>query len=91
MKLEVMAALNQRIGTRFTIGPMDLDETSDYIKGHLGFAGRSDTLFSEETIAVIHQASRLSTEGKQYCCYRAHGYSGGEGAVVDHAVTEFSE
>ena len=58
LKLAVTAALDQRIGTRFTIGGMNAEDTGAYIKGHLGFAGRSDPLFSEDAITVIHQASR---------------------------------
>lgn len=58
LKLAVLAALDQRIGTRFTLGGMGLEETGDYVKKHLAFAGRSDTLFSEDAIAAIHQASR---------------------------------
>ncbi len=37
---------------------MDLTETCAYVKHHLGLAGRSDTLFSDDALAVIHQASR---------------------------------
>ncbi|MFQ4149723.1 AAA family ATPase [Arthrobacter sp. LAPM80] len=58
LKLAVMAALDQRIGTRFTISGMNPADTGDYIKGHLSFAGRSDPLFSEDAITTIHQASR---------------------------------
>ncbi|MCU6480607.1 ExeA family protein [Arthrobacter sp. A2-55] len=58
LKLAVLAALDQRIGTRFTIGGMALEDTNDYIKGHISFAGRTDTLFSEDAITAIHQASR---------------------------------
>ncbi|OIH84947.1 hypothetical protein BLJ79_06975 [Arthrobacter sp. UCD-GKA] len=48
LKLAVRSALDQRIGTRFTIGPMGLEDTTCYLKGNLGFAGRSDPLFSSE-------------------------------------------
>ncbi|MBG0741362.1 ExeA family protein [Paeniglutamicibacter antarcticus] len=58
LKLAVMAALDQRIGTRFTIGGRNQEDTGTYITGHLSFAGRSDPLFSEDAITVIHQASR---------------------------------
>lgn len=58
LKLAVMAALDQRIGTRFTLGGMNLEETNDYITKHLAYAGRTDTLFSEDAITIIHQASR---------------------------------
>lgn len=37
---------------------MNKEDTPEYIKGHFGFAGRSGPLFSEDAIAVIHQASR---------------------------------
>lgn len=58
LKLAVLAALDQRISTRFAITGMDLAETADYIRHHLKFAGRSDTLFSDDAVAAIHQASR---------------------------------
>lgn len=37
---------------------MDLTEAGAYVKHHLSLAGRSDTLFSDDALAVIHQASR---------------------------------
>lgn len=40
LKLAVMAALDQRIGTRYTLTGMSLEDTTDYLKGHLSFAGR---------------------------------------------------
>ncbi|GAA3322634.1 ExeA family protein [Paeniglutamicibacter sulfureus] len=58
LKMAVLAALDQRIGTRFTLTGMNLADTASYIKAHLGFAGRSDTLFSEDAVTAIHQASR---------------------------------
>ncbi len=58
LNLAVMAALDKRIGTRFTIGGMNADDTGAYIKGHVGFASRSDPIFSEDTITVIHLESR---------------------------------
>lgn len=39
LKLAVLAALDQRISTRFAITGMDLAETADYIRHHLKFAG----------------------------------------------------
>ncbi|WP_125613113.1 ExeA family protein [Specibacter cremeus] len=58
LKLAVLAALDQRIGTRFTINGMGPEDTTDYIKGHLAYAGRSDPLFSDDAISAIHHASR---------------------------------
>ena len=58
LKLAILAALDQRISTRYTITGMSFADTSDYISHHLKFAGRSDTLFSDDAITAIHQASR---------------------------------
>jgi len=58
LKLAILAALDQRISTRYTITGMNQTDTADYIGHHLKFAGRSDTLFSDDAITAIHQASR---------------------------------
>ena len=58
MKLGVLAALDQRIGLRYTMPPMTDEETSSYLRHHLGLAGRADTLFSDDATALIHQTSR---------------------------------
>ena len=34
------------------------EETSSYLRHHLALAGRSDTLFSDDAAALIHQTSR---------------------------------
>ena len=52
------AALDQRIALRCTIDGMDRKETGEYIAHHVKLAGRSDTLFSDDAIALIHDASR---------------------------------
>lgn len=38
--------------------PDDPDETGSYLRHHLALAGRSDTLFSDDALALIHQTSR---------------------------------
>lgn len=58
LKLAVLAALDQRISTRFAINGMSPTDTADYIRHHLKFAGRSDPLFSDDAITAIHQNSR---------------------------------
>jgi len=58
IKLGTFAALDQRIALRFAMPPMTPDETSTYIAHHLALAGRSDTLFSDDATALIHQVSR---------------------------------
>jgi type II secretory pathway predicted ATPase ExeA len=98
LQMAVNTALNQRIGTRYTIGPMNVEDTGDYIKGHLGFAGRSDPLFSEDAIAVIHQASRGYPRMVNSIALAAlMATQAAKGAIVDQSaaqsavVTEFSE
>lgn len=58
MKMGALAALDQRIGMRYTMPPMTSEETGSYLRHHLGLAGRSDTLFSDDAAALIHQTSR---------------------------------
>ena len=43
-------------GTRWQ--PMTRQETTGYLQHHTRLAGRSDTLFSDDAAALIHQASR---------------------------------
>jgi type II secretory pathway predicted ATPase ExeA len=58
IKLGAFAALDQRIALRYTLAGMTLTETGDYIGHHLGLAGRTDRLFSDDATALIHQTSR---------------------------------
>ena len=37
---------------------MTAEETASYLRHHLALAGRSDTLFSDDATALIHQTSR---------------------------------
>ena len=52
------AALDQRIALRCTIDGMDCKETGEYIAHHVKLAGRSDTIFSDDAVTLIHDASR---------------------------------
>jgi type II secretory pathway predicted ATPase ExeA len=58
VKLGAFAALDQRIALRYALPGMDLAETADYLRHHLQIAGRSDTLFTDDAIALIHQTGR---------------------------------
>jgi type II secretory pathway predicted ATPase ExeA len=58
IKLGVLAALDQRIALRYTLPAMTAEETTSYLRHHLALAGRSDTLFSDDAAALIHQTSR---------------------------------
>ncbi len=53
-----MAALDQRVTLRVHMDGMDLAETVGYIRHHGGLVGRSDPLFSDDAVAVIHHAAR---------------------------------
>jgi type II secretory pathway predicted ATPase ExeA len=57
-RLAVLAALEQRIGIRYTMPPMTGEETASYIKHHTTIAGRKDTLFSDDAVALIHETAR---------------------------------
>lgn len=58
IKLGAFAALDQRIALRYHLSGMDLSETASYIKHHLHLAGRSDPLFSDDAVTMIHLNSR---------------------------------
>ncbi|MGH3721376.1 MAG: ExeA family protein [Pseudonocardiaceae bacterium] len=58
MKLGALAALDQRIGLRYAMAPMTPQETAGHLRHHLGIAGRTDTLFSDDATTLIHQTSR---------------------------------
>lgn len=58
LKIGTLAALDQRIGLRFDLHGMDLQETASYVKHHLQLAGRSDPLFSDDALSLLHQTSR---------------------------------
>jgi len=58
LRLGSFAALDQRVGLRYQVAPLDLQECGSYIASHLRFAGRADTLFSDDAVGLIHQVSR---------------------------------
>ena len=58
LKLGQLAALDQRIAVRYHMTGMTSEETAGYLRHHLALAGRSDTLFSDDAVSLIHQTSR---------------------------------
>jgi type II secretory pathway predicted ATPase ExeA len=58
IRLGAFAALDQRIALRYHLQGMSANETGEYLAHHLALAGRSDTLFSDDAIALVHQVSR---------------------------------
>jgi type II secretory pathway predicted ATPase ExeA len=53
-----LAALDQRISVRYHMGGMAEAETPAYIRHHLQICGRDAPLFTEDSVALIHQVSR---------------------------------
>jgi type II secretory pathway predicted ATPase ExeA len=58
IKLGIFAALTQRIALRYELPGMQPAETASYLTHHLTLAGRSDPLFSDDAIALLHQQAR---------------------------------
>lgn len=58
IRLGTFAALDQRIALRYHLGGMSREETDSYLAHHLGLAGRSDRLFSDDAVNLVHQVSR---------------------------------
>ncbi len=50
--------IGQRVALRYSMTGMDPAETSSYVAHHLKIAGRSDTLFSDDALGLVHQVSR---------------------------------
>lgn len=58
MKLGILAALDQRVSIRYQMPPMTEEETAGYLQHHLTLARRSDTLFSDDAVHMIHTSGR---------------------------------
>ena len=57
LHLTTLNALSQRVALRCSLGGLSLEETAGYIRHHLSRSGRSDSLFSDDAIALIHRSS----------------------------------
>jgi len=58
LRLGAFTALDQRVGLRYHLAGLDADECGRYITHHLALAGRSDAIFSDDAVALVHQVSR---------------------------------
>ena len=88
MKLGVLAALDQRIGLRYSMAPMTDKETSSYLRHHLALAGRDDTLFSDDAAALVHQTSRGYPRGVNNLALQALiAAFAADKAIVDESST----
>jgi type II secretory pathway predicted ATPase ExeA len=57
LRLGQFAALDQQIGMRYSLPPMDLAESAQYLQHHLALAGRTDPLFAHDAIARLHRVA----------------------------------
>jgi type II secretory pathway predicted ATPase ExeA len=58
LRLGVLAALDQRIAVRYALAGMSPPDSADYITHHCKIAGRTDPLFSDDAVTLIHNAAR---------------------------------
>jgi type II secretory pathway predicted ATPase ExeA len=58
IKLGTFAALDQRITVRTVVSGMTVDETKSYLDHRVKIAGRSDSLFSDAAVEIVHQGAR---------------------------------
>lgn len=56
LNLTVLNALSQRVALRCQLKGLTLEESAGYVRHHLALAGRSDALFSDDAVALIHSA-----------------------------------
>jgi type II secretory pathway predicted ATPase ExeA len=57
LNLTSLNALSQRVALRCRLKGLNLEETAGYVRHHLALAGRSDPMFSDDAIALIHSSS----------------------------------
>lgn len=58
LKHPAYAALRQRIGMAFHLGPLSLPETEEYLRHRLKVAGRDEPLFEPDAVSAIHMYSK---------------------------------
>ena len=54
----VYEALRQRIGLRYSLGPLDQKETASYVEHRIARAGGRKSPFTREALSVLHTVSR---------------------------------
>jgi type II secretory pathway predicted ATPase ExeA len=86
VKLGTLAALDQRIAMRYVMEPMNVKETTSYLHHHVKLAGRSDTLFADDAIELIHTVSRgLPRAANNLALQSLLAAFAERKAIVDHA------
>lgn len=88
LKLGHFAALDQRISLRYHLDGLPLDETIAYLKHHLSLAGRTDPLFSDDAINLIHQTARGIPRAINNLAVQAliAAYADGKGLIDEQAA-----
>jgi type II secretory pathway predicted ATPase ExeA len=86
-----LRALNQRLTTRLSLGPLDFSESADYVLHQLRWAGaRPDAVIEEEALELLAKASqgvpRLLNQSAHQALVVA--YQAGAGRVDAEAVIE---
>jgi type II secretory pathway predicted ATPase ExeA len=71
LRYGILAAFDQRITVRHQMTGMSADETGAYIRHHLSLVGRSDPLFGDDAIALIHSNSRGKPRAVNNLCLAA--------------------
>ncbi|MBI5025973.1 MAG: AAA family ATPase [Nitrospirae bacterium] len=80
-----LTQLNQRIGLRYHLGPLDIEETEGYIKHRIKVAGGNESLFSKGAIKAVYEFSGGIPRLINLICDRAliAAYTSGEN-IVSH-------
>lgn len=88
LKLGHFAALDQRIALRYHLPGLTPAETAGYLTHHLTLAGRSDPLFSDDAVALIHHTSRGIPRAINNLAVQAliATYADGKGIVDEQAA-----
>lgn len=58
LKLTAYQSLNQRIGVRYRLTPMDLPESLAYVDHHLKVAGAAHRVFEDEALEQVYHATK---------------------------------
>lgn len=70
-KLTAYQSLNQRIGVRYRLTPMDLPEALAYIEHHLQQAGSTHRIFEDEALEQVYHATKGVARKMNLVCTHA--------------------
>ena len=89
LRVGTFAALDQRIALRYELCGMDHQESAAYVAHHLALAGRSDRLYSDDALDLLHSASRGLPRALNNLAVQALicAYAQGK-AIVDHSCAQ---